>query len=132
MLPRIFNKVVALPGIEPGSGASETHILSIVLQGRELLLILDLRLVKVLRLLSFVFRLSSIVLRLLSFVYFPNLIMFAPKILTAIASRITPKNFLTTNKPFGPKALSIHFREPNTKKITTRFINIPKRIFTSP
>jgi hypothetical protein len=23
-----------LPGIEPGSGASETHILSIVLQGR--------------------------------------------------------------------------------------------------
>jgi hypothetical protein len=25
---------VALPGIEPGSGASETHILSIVLQGQ--------------------------------------------------------------------------------------------------
>ena len=30
---RCYN--VALPGIEPGSGASETHILSIVLQGQK-------------------------------------------------------------------------------------------------
>ncbi len=28
-----IRKIVASPGIEPGSGASETHILSIVLRG---------------------------------------------------------------------------------------------------
>ena len=31
---KTVNKIVALPGIEPGSGASETLILSIVLQSR--------------------------------------------------------------------------------------------------
>ena len=57
--------------------------------------------------------------------------MFVPKIFTAMANKITPKNFLTTNKPFGPKARSIHFSEPNTRKITTQLIRIPTKMFTS-
>ena len=49
---------------------------------------------------------------------------------TAIASNITPKNFLTTITPLGPKAFSIHFNERNTTKTTIQFINIPIKIFT--
>ena len=38
-------KVVASPGIEPGFGASETLVLSIVLQGRVVFLVYGLRFV---------------------------------------------------------------------------------------
>ena len=53
------------------------------------------------------------------------------KILTAMASKITPKNFLMTIKPLGPKAFSIQLSDFKTRKIITRLIRIPRRIFTS-
>ena len=100
---------VASTGIEPVSGASETLILSIVLRGRFM----------------------CDILRLMYDNYFPNWAMLLLNILTAIASKITPKNFLTTINPFGPSALSIHFKDFNTTKITTQLMRIPIKIFTS-
>src|SRR5674476_370724 len=80
---------VASPGIEPGSGASETLILSIVRRG--------------------LFILYSLFL-IFNF-YLPIAAMLLPNILTAMAINITPKNFLTTINPLGPNACSIHFKD---------------------
>ncbi len=74
--------MVASPGIEPGSGASETLILSIVLRG---------------------------------LYYFINPCALVAKIFTAIAIKITPKNFLMIANPFGPNARSNHRSDINTK-----------------
>ena len=64
-------------------------------------------------------------------IYFPKFTILVPNIFTAIASKITPKNFLTTSKPFGPSARSIHFKEPSTKNIIKQFTKIPIKIFIS-
>ena len=79
--------LVASPGIEPGSGASETLILSIVLRGLK---------------------------GCKSNSYLPNPLILLPNIFTAIASRITPKNFLTAIRPASPSARSISFNDFKT------------------
>ena len=63
--------------------------------------------------------------------YLPSIKALLPNILTAIANKITPKNFLITASPFGPNALSIHFNDFKTRYITMQFINMPVRIFIS-
>ena len=73
---------VASPGIEPGSGASETLILSIVRRGPY---------------------------------YLIKPCAFVANIFTAMASNITPKNFLMIANPFGPKARSSHLSEIKTR-----------------
>ena len=57
--------------------------------------------------------------------------IIVPNIFTAIASKITPKNFLTTIKPFGPRALSIHLSDFNTAKIMIQLMSMPIKIFIS-
>jgi len=63
--------------------------------------------------------------------YFPNACILVPNIFTAIASNITPKNFLITTIPFGPSIFSIHFSDFNTKKITMQLMSMPIRILAS-
>jgi len=46
--------------------------------------------------------------------YLINPAALLANIFTAIASKITPKNFLTANKPALPKAFSIRFNERKT------------------
>src|SRR5215203_7474331 len=46
------------------------------------------------------------------------------KILTAMASKTTPKNFRTAIKPAGPRALSKSVNDFKTMKTIIRFINI--------
>lgn len=60
---------------------------------------------------------SSFVIRYSSFViiyHLPNFTILLPKILTAIANNITPKNFLITAIPLGPTTFSIHFNDLST------------------
>ncbi len=78
---------VASPGIEPGSGASETLILSIVLRGQKQ-------------------RGSHPPV---------NCDRFALNILMAMASKITPKNLRITIIPLGPSIFSIHAKDRNTR-----------------
>ena len=122
---------VASPGIEPGSGASEALILSIVLRGQKILNCkCRISNVKTLMKKSLYLKTSQIkYLKSTVHCYFPNPCMLVPKIFTAMASNITPKNFLTTITPLGPSAFSIHFKECNTTNITTQLINMPTRIF---
>jgi hypothetical protein len=87
-----FAVAVASSGIEPESGASETLILSIVRRGLK-------------------FQIPNLKFR----IYFPNFTILLPKILTAMANNITPKNFLITVMPLGPKTFSIHFKDLSTK-----------------
>ena len=89
------------PGIEPGSGASETLILSIVLRDQN-------------------FKLHA-----------PKAAILLPNILTAIAINITPKNFLITDNPLGPKTFSTQFKDFKTIKITMQLIKMPNRILMS-
>ena len=63
--------------------------------------------------------------------YFPKPCMLVPNIFTAMASNITPKNFLITIIPLGPSILSIQLSDFSTKKITIQFINIPIKILAS-
>jgi hypothetical protein len=100
--------MVVPPGIEPGSGASETLILSIVLRDQNL-------------------QLRTINLQLQT----PKAAILLPKILTAMAINITPKNFLITDNPLGPKTFSTQRSDFNTTKITTQFIRMPSRILIS-
>ena len=76
--------LVASSGIEPESGASETLILSIVLRG------------------------------LKCGNYFINPCALVANIFTAIAIKITPKNFLTAMRPAGPKMRSKNLNDFNT------------------
>ena len=99
---------MASPRIELGSGASETLILSIVLRGQ---FIYELRF-GIYDLKTLQNRKSQILNR--KWVHFPNFTILLPKIFTAMANNITPKNFLITDIPFGPKTFSIHFRDFNT------------------
>src|SRR5215203_7235963 len=43
------------------------------------------------------------------------------KILTAMASKTTPKNFRTAIKPAGPRILSMNLNDFSTRNTTTRF-----------
>ena len=61
--------------------------------------------------------------------YVPKAAILLPNILTAIAINITPKNFLITINPLGPKTLSTHLRDFKTIKIITQLIKIPSKIF---
>ena len=90
---------MASPGIEPGSGASETLILSIVLRG-----------LKAGAKVRSCFKIEVIAI----INYFPNSPILLPNIFTAIASNITPKNFRTAINPASPKALSINLRDFKT------------------
>lgn len=47
--------------------------------------------------------------------YFINPLALVANILTAIANKITPKNFLVIIIPFGPNTFSIHFSDFKTK-----------------
>ena len=77
-----------------------------------------------------VFSRAGIVLRGHLF-YILNCAILLPNILTAMAINITPKNFLITINPLGPKTLSTHFKDFNTIKIIAQLINIPTRILMS-
>ena len=175
--------MVASPGIEPGSGASETLILSIVLQGQYIFKYLFFQFYALVRNRTWIWNFvptilwglyyplyykASIFLNtcffqfyalvrnrtwIWSFVptilwglyyplyykairilnkeqgilnvelfawqvnhsYFPKCVKLLPNIFTAMASNITPKNFLMTTMPFGPSIFSIHFRECRTR-----------------
>ena len=106
---------MASPGIEPGSGASEALILSIVLRGLSYIFIKITSVLypeKIGIILSIVLRGQK---RFDSYKnYFPNWPILLPNILTAIASNITPKNFLITIIPLRPKNFSIHFKDLST------------------
>ena len=93
--------MVASPGIEPGSGASETLILSIVLRG------------------------------LINADYFINPCAFVANIFTAMAIKITPKNFLTAMSPAGPKIRSINLNDFNTIYTMIRLNRMAIRIVVS-
>ena len=67
----------------------------------------------------------------IKFFYVPKAAILLPNILTAIAINITPKNFLITINPLGPKTLSTHLRDFKTIKIITQLIKIPSKIFIS-
>jgi hypothetical protein len=109
--------VVASPGIEPGSGASETLILSIVLRGQK---------TKTIELLYYprpngfiragpserihpgghcTTRPKELNRLLVGYLISPGALL--ANIFTAMASKITPKNFLTAVNPPVPNNLAI-------------------------
>gem|GEM_PF-3614136 len=90
---RLGSYRVASPGIEPGSGASETLILSIVLRSQFPDCKCAVKNWKNMR------------------CYLPKCMMLWLKILTAIASKITPKNLRTATIPVSPSAFSINLSE---------------------
>ncbi len=99
---------MALPGIEPGSGASETLILSIVLQGLlnvQMKIYADVQMKK-----------TDLHIRTFTYlhIYLINPCAFVANIFTAMAIKITPKNFLTAMRPAGPKMLSINLNDLST------------------
>jgi hypothetical protein len=59
--------------------------------------------------------------------YFNNPLRFVLNILTAIASRITPKNFRMAIIPAGPSMRSIKSMDFRTIKIKRRFKKIPSK-----
>jgi hypothetical protein len=63
--------------------------------------------------------------------YCPKAAILLPNILTAMAINITPKNFLITESPLGPKALSTQFSDFKTIKITMQLMRIPSKILIS-
>src|SRR5687767_739769 len=67
----------------------------------------------------------------LNYYYLGKPPILLPNILTAIANKITPKNFLITTRPFGPKALSIHLKDISTRYISMVLINMPVNMFIS-
>ncbi len=101
---------VASPRIELGSGASETLILSIVRRGLS----------------------PSPSGEGWGEVYFINPGALVANIFTAIASNITPKNFLTAIKPAGPSSRAIAPKDFKTRNTITRFTRIAIRKVVSP
>ena len=142
---------MASPGIEPGSGASETLILSIVLQGQFTISKKQLLYYPrpngrpgghcTTRPIYYFKKNNSYTIPVRTVGragivlqgqdHLANFTILLPNIFTAIASNITPKNFLTTAKPFGPKNLSIHFKDFKTRYITIQLIKMPIKILIS-
>jgi hypothetical protein len=59
--------------------------------------------------------------------YFNNPLRLVLNILTAIANRITPKNFRVAIIPAGPRILSIRSMDFRTRKMNSRFNIMPIR-----
>ena len=103
---------VASTGIEPVSGASETLILSIVLRGQYER---SKNQVPRFKLWKEDNPLGALGLEPCILIYYLiKPCAFVAKILTAMASNITPKNFLTAIRPAGPRSLAMTFNDFNT------------------
>jgi hypothetical protein len=100
--------LVASTGIEPVSGASETLILSIVLRGRGCSMF-DVR-----RLKFEVGKHGISNIKPGTSNYFINPAALVANIFTAMASNITPKNFLTAINPAGPSKRAMAPSDFNT------------------
>ena len=96
---------VASPGIEPGSGASETLILSIVLRGQSKISN---------KMQNQIPNPNTRIWYFLFEIYLINPLALVANTFTAMASKITPKNFRTASNPAFPRALSIRFSDLST------------------
>jgi hypothetical protein len=132
----LMAKMVVPPGIEPGSRASETLILSIVLRDQEKMW----RYGKCGNALTSVFSHKELSGELRYF-HIPHISTlshylispgaFVAKIFTAMASNITPKNFRMAIKPAGPSNFSKKLSDFNTMNTTRRFISIASSMLWS-
>ena len=79
----------------------------------------------------FLHKFHGVDLLVILIIHLINPAAFVAKTFTAIASRITPKNFRTAINPDMPRTFSIQFRERITRKITIRLARMANRIMYS-